>query len=1519
MESFWWRLSLHAVYVSNLSNKVSKKAIWEIFNDFGVVVDAFLSNRKQNGSSCFAFVRYRFKEESVRAVELGNGRRVDGRQISVRKDTDRKIDRASQTWKNSHSGGGQVNTNYNPATRFNQRNARLQSGFFENRRRFLPNNRVRGQRVVRERSQVRRMFHRVRREDRRHGHSPGRKNGVLNNNPCSGCEDDVKDDSAPVEPPKNDAIQAGTSIPIDNALEEGELERSIIVMLNGDGILTEAIQVLSKMDLKVQIRELSSITLLLTFEEASLVDVCIGMVKSLDALCNDSGKLVKIDDITLRRESLKFARCQVLISSLSDIPKLVVGTSMDIKFKIHVTVEKDAEPVPVVSQEDNCTPAPLFCASQDDLSPSINELALVLAENIDSVFIDDIMHVQGGIRSGSINDDSRTKISVEEIMGESLNFFENEYVSREIVVFNADGVSSEENVDFVAETFEEQHVSDPGAHYSPSSSLNTSRASLEINNDGGIGFGKNFNPLGLRVKWVKCKGCEKKKRDKKRRRVNRLIYGDKTTIVIDSEASLSDGAIRRRNNSLKEADDTFEILSWNVRGLGRREKRRAVRSVVARNQADMVLLQESKLSEGDSNLIQSLRGKQNFQFRIAYAVGSAGGLISIWDESFFLLEFAVVEQRYILCVGVLRTIGFHCVIGYIYGRNEEQGRRVLWEELKDLKTHFDLPWILGGDFNVVLSTKDRMGAADNSQELIGSSLTLRARRNHIGRIEVDGRVVENPVEMKEVGEGNIEWLESSVSSEELYEAICACDGNKAPGPDGFNLCFIKSHWELLKDSMLEFISDFCNGKRFNANVNNSFITLIPKCDGASRLDQFRPINLVGCLYKILAKVLSRRLKTVLSGIVGETQFSFIQGRQILDCSLIANEAVEAMKKNKQGGICFEVDFEKAYDSVDWDFLDFIMRKMGFGDKWISWIMKLVTTPTISVLAVEIGLFTGFKVGNVAISHLQFADDTLIMCQADLEQVLNVRRVLGCFQLISGLKINFSKSSILGINVDQSIVQEWASIIKYKVGSFPCFYLGLPLGARPNSVALWKHVVERCQKKLASWKAKHLSMAGLGNGRKIYLVDWDSICKYKDQGGLGIVNLGLRSRALLNKWLWRFGNEHGSLWQKIVAENNGISSVGLFLNADFRRCSALWKAISKPIRCNDALSDFTTEGMLVSIGDDSEVDFLRDEWICGVILKDKFSRIFALASIKDGKAMDYGQFHNNEWKWNVTLMRELFGWELDQWQRFIDTISDYHLVEGLRMFCFGGIVSKEFIRLVLFAKLILIVGFLLMMCRNGCGMDRLHLRNEVVFNQKHFDALQLFDIIKLRLMWWAKAAWPNDVDNATDFFRFPNIVCISKRNMVVPRCVSWKCPAVGFMKFNVDEAARGKPGPAGIGGLMRDDTGKVWMEFSKSIGVTESNEAEICAIREAILMFCASRWVTTHGLIIESDSRNAIKWIECPDEVPWRLRKWVSHIGNLLKNCSSYSFNHIFREASMEADKLAKEGVDRSVPFIRHLV
>ncbi|EOY02251.1 Uncharacterized protein TCM_016783 [Theobroma cacao] len=95
-----------------------------------------------------------------------------------------------------------------------------------------------------------------------------------------------------------------------------------------------------------------------------------------------------------------------------------------------------------------------------------------------------------------------------------------------------------------------------------------------------------------------------------------------------------------------------------------------------------------------------------------------------------------------------------------------------------------------------------------------------------------------------------------------------------------------------------------------------------------------------------------------------------------------------------------------------------------------------------------------------------------------------------------------------------------------------------------------------------------------------------------------------------------------------------------------------------------------------------------------------------------------------------------------------------------------------------------------------------------------------------------------------------------------------------MKFNVDGAAQGCPGKAGIGGVMRNNKGQIKVPFSKSIGIGDSNIAEVRAIREAFLIFSASKWAMSHSLVIESNSQNAVKWINAPGEAPWRFKKWI---------------------------------------------
>ena len=132
-------------------------------------------------------------------------------------------------------------------------------------------------------------------------------------------------------------------------------------------------------------------------------------------------------------------------------------------------------------------------------------------------------------------------------------------------------------------------------------------------------------------------------------------------------------------------------------------------------------------------------------------------------------------------------------------------------------------------------------------------------------------------------------------------------------------------------------------------MNITWVTLIPKVENPASIENFRPISMVGSIYKIIAKLLSSRLKDVITPLIDESQNDFVRIRQILDGVLIANESLRWLKKNRISGVLVKIDFQKAYDSINWSFLRMVMEKLGFGRKWISWIMECVSSALMSVL------------------------------------------------------------------------------------------------------------------------------------------------------------------------------------------------------------------------------------------------------------------------------------------------------------------------------------------------------------------------------------------------------------------------------------------------------------------------------------------------------------------------------------------------------------------------------------------
>jgi len=162
----------------------------------------------------------------------------------------------------------------------------------------------------------------------------------------------------------------------------------------------------------------------------------------------------------------------------------------------------------------------------------------------------------------------------------------------------------------------------------------------------------------------------------------------------------------------------------------------------------------------------------------------------------------------------------------------------------------------------------------------------------------------------------------------VKQAVWNCDSCKSPGPDGVNFGFIKEFWNLLKDDLLRFMVEFHRNGKLTKGLNSTFIALIPKVSSPQRLNDFRPISLVGILYKILAKVLANRLWSVIGNVVSKSQSAFVKGKHILDGILIANEAVNEATQLKKELHLFKVDFEKAYDSVDLNYLDSVMANMN---------------------------------------------------------------------------------------------------------------------------------------------------------------------------------------------------------------------------------------------------------------------------------------------------------------------------------------------------------------------------------------------------------------------------------------------------------------------------------------------------------------------------------------------------------------------------------------------------------------
>ena len=307
---------------------------------------------------------------------------------------------------------------------------------------------------------------------------------------------------------------------------------------------------------------------------------------------------------------------------------------------------------------------------------------------------------------------------------------------------------------------------------------------------------------------------------------------------------------------------------------------------------------------------------------------------------------------------------------------------------------------------------------------------------------------------------------------------------------------------------------------FERSLNASFLTLIPKKNNAIDVKDFRPTSLVGSVYKLLFKVLANRLRVVLDSLISKSQNAFVGGGQILDSVLIAHECLDSRLKSLVPGVVCKLDIEKADDHMNCDALFYLLDRMSFGVRWRGWIKACIITvrfsiivngspigffgssrglrqgdllsPLLFLLIMEVlsrmlkktedcDMLCGFLVGpsnsiGVRISHLLFANDTILFCDASRDQLLSIRLALTCFQAFIGLKVNAGKSEIVPVG-EVGNIDALATILRCRVGSLPLKYLGMPLGTPYKTTSMWNPILERMEKKLSGWKRLYLSKGG----------------------------------------------------------------------------------------------------------------------------------------------------------------------------------------------------------------------------------------------------------------------------------------------------------------------------------------------------------------------------------------------------------------------------------------------------------
>ncbi|XP_071695782.1 uncharacterized protein [Rutidosis leptorrhynchoides] len=739
-------------------------------------------------------------------------------------------------------------------------------------------------------------------------------------------------------------------------------------------------------------------------------------------------------------------------------------------------------------------------------------------------------------------------------------------------------------------------------------------------------------------------------------------------------------------------------ISLNIRGIGQTGKISWLKRICYKEKPSILGLQETKCGQTRDNTIESFWGNSDFKFVQKDSDGASGGILTIWDTNIFSFNYAIEGEFFLAICGTWAGHDSEIAFINVYGPHSHSKKLRLWSELSSLTNSLNIPHIVFGDFNEVRNKTERMNTeynlnwADNFNNFINNSglidLPLGGKRFT--------RICEKTMKFSKLDRflisDGIFTIWPNTSSKTLdrdlsdHCPIILRNNLLDSGPKPIR---VFDTWLDLKDADTIIEKAWLipiSGNRpdciFRNKLKNVKLELKKHSNQLDNLDSQIRDHLTECsYYKILTKILSNRLAMVIHKIIGSEQTAFLKGRNILDSVLIANEIIDELKRKKQKGLIFKVDFEKAFDCIEWDFLFKTMHFMGFGPKWIGFIRACLWSSSISVLingsptkefspergirqgdpispflfiivaeglnilvkrALANGHLQGLKIGhdNLNITHLQYADDTIFFGEWNKRNAKYISKLLKCFENISGLKVNFRKSKLYGIGTSTTETEQMACYMNCSAGHTPFSYLGLPIGVPTSHASSWQPIVEKFDKRLSDWAAKSISFGGRLTTIKSILSSIPLYYFSLFHAPSAILKI-LESKR--RKFFWGGSSNDNKInwikWDQIILpyDCGGLNVGSLFAKNISLLCRTIWKEIIKAGKVADNIGTTFTSSISKRIGNGTSISFWHDIWIGSECLKDTFHRLFMLESRKEAtvadRIMNVNSTSIGNWDWS----------------------------------------------------------------------------------------------------------------------------------------------------------------------------------------------------------------------------------------------------------------------------------------------